>query len=151
MHAHFGKCVTCFSVMNIGHSHPKVVEAVQKQVVDYMHLIVYGEFIEQPQVAYAKLLTDHLPSSLNCVYFTNSGADAVEGEGVRRRDRRWSLWKWNDWGDREVSRDVHGEAGWSHRAEWWVVATFVRYRRSIPTVEWAGVDELERGQFAMVA
>lgn len=44
-----------------------------------MHLIVYGEFIESPQVQYAKLLTDHLPSTLNCVYFTNSGAEATEG------------------------------------------------------------------------
>jgi acetylornithine/N-succinyldiaminopimelate aminotransferase len=71
--------ISGFSVANIGHSHPKVVEAVQKQAAEYMHLIVYGEFIEQPQVQYAKLLTDHLPSSLNCVYFTNSGAEAVEG------------------------------------------------------------------------
>ena len=71
--------ISGFSVANIGHSHPKVVEAVQKQVAQYMHLIVYGEFIEQPQVTYAKLLTDHLPSSLNCVYFTNSGTEATEG------------------------------------------------------------------------
>lgn len=68
-----------FSVANIGHSHPKVVEAVQQQASQYMHLIVYGEFIEQPQVAYAKLLIDRLPQNLNCVYFTNSGAEAVEG------------------------------------------------------------------------
>jgi acetylornithine/N-succinyldiaminopimelate aminotransferase len=71
--------ISGFSVANIGHSHPKVVDAVQKQAAEYMHLIVYGEFIEQPQVAYAKLLTDNLPPSLNCVYFTNSGAEAVEG------------------------------------------------------------------------
>lgn len=71
--------ISGFSVANIGHSHPKVVEAVQKQAAEYMHLIVYGEFIEQPQVQYAKLLTDHLPSTLNCVYFTNSGAEAMEG------------------------------------------------------------------------
>ena len=64
---------------NIGHSHPKVIEAVQQQAAGYMHLIVYGEFIEQPQVAYAQLLTDHLPATLNTVYFTNSGAEAVEG------------------------------------------------------------------------
>jgi len=66
-------------VANIGHSHPAVIEAVKKQAEQYMHLIVYGEFIEQPQVAYAKLLTDHLPEQLNCVYFTNSGAEATEG------------------------------------------------------------------------
>ncbi len=71
--------ISGFSVANIGHSNPKVVEAVQKQAAEYMHLIVYGEFIQAPQVAYAKLLTDHLPPSLNSVYFTNSGAEATEG------------------------------------------------------------------------
>lgn len=68
-----------FSVANIGHSHPAVVKAVQTQAAEYMHLIVYGEFIQQPQVAYAKLLTEYLPPSLNCVYFTNSGTEATEG------------------------------------------------------------------------
>jgi len=67
------------SVANIGHRHPKVIEAIKKQLDAYMHVMVYGEFIESPQVQYAKLLTDHLPSSLNSVYFTNSGTEAVEG------------------------------------------------------------------------
>lgn len=71
--------ISGFSVCNIGHSHPEVIKAVKTQVDEYMHLIVYGEFIETPQVAYAKLLTDHLPASLNSVYFTNSGAEATEG------------------------------------------------------------------------
>lgn len=71
--------ISGFSVCNIGHSHPAVVKAVQDQAAAYMHVIVYGEFIEQPQVAYATLLTNHLPDSLNCVYFTNSGAEATEG------------------------------------------------------------------------
>ncbi|MBC7875513.1 MAG: aspartate aminotransferase family protein [Ferruginibacter sp.] len=67
------------SVANVGHRHPKVIEAIQKQLDAYLHIMVYGEFIETPQVQYAKLLTDYLPSSLNSVYFTNSGAEAVEG------------------------------------------------------------------------
>jgi len=71
--------ISGFSVCNIGHSHPDVVKAVQEQAAAYMHLIVYGEFIESPQVQYATLLTDHLPLTLNCVYFTNSGAEATEG------------------------------------------------------------------------
>ncbi|NNV57102.1 aspartate aminotransferase family protein [Limnovirga soli] len=71
--------ISGFSVANIGHSHPNVVAAVQQQAAAYMHLIVYGEFIESPQVAYAKLLADYLPATLNCVYFTNSGAEATEG------------------------------------------------------------------------
>lgn len=71
--------ISGFNVCNIGHSHPEVIKAVKDQVDKYMHLIVYGEFIETPQVAYAKFLTDHLPSTLNAVYFTNSGAEATEG------------------------------------------------------------------------
>jgi acetylornithine/succinyldiaminopimelate/putrescine aminotransferase len=67
------------SVANVGHRHPKVIEAIQKQLDAYLHVMVYGEFVQSPQVQYAKLLIDHLPSSLNSVYFTNSGAEAVEG------------------------------------------------------------------------
>jgi acetylornithine/succinyldiaminopimelate/putrescine aminotransferase len=71
--------ISGFSVANIGHGHPKVIKAVQQQAAKYMHLIVYGEYIQQPQVAYAKMLTDLLPPSLNCIYFTNSGTEATEG------------------------------------------------------------------------
>ncbi|SEA23873.1 Acetylornithine/succinyldiaminopimelate/putrescine aminotransferase [Arachidicoccus rhizosphaerae] len=71
--------ISGFSVCNIGHGHPQVLAAIEKQITAYMHLIVYGEFIQTPQVRYAKKLTDLLPDSLNCVYFTNSGAEAVEG------------------------------------------------------------------------
>ncbi|HQX95342.1 MAG: aspartate aminotransferase family protein [Chitinophagaceae bacterium] len=67
------------SVANVGHRHPKVIEAIQKQLDAYLHIMVYGEFVEAPQVQYAKLLADNLPPSLNSVYFTNSGAEAVEG------------------------------------------------------------------------
>lgn len=67
------------SVCNIGHRHPAVLKAIRKQLDEYLHVLVYGEMIETPQVHYAKLLTDNLPSSLNSVYFTNSGAEAVEG------------------------------------------------------------------------
>jgi acetylornithine/succinyldiaminopimelate/putrescine aminotransferase len=67
------------SVANTGHRHPAVVEAIKKQLDSYLHIMVYGEFVESPQVQYAKLLIDHLPSSLNSVYFTNSGAEATEG------------------------------------------------------------------------
>jgi len=67
------------SVANTGHRHPKIIEAIQKQLDAYLHVMVYGEFVESPQVQYAKLLTDHLPPSLNSVYFTNSGTEATEG------------------------------------------------------------------------
>jgi acetylornithine/N-succinyldiaminopimelate aminotransferase len=67
------------SVANIGHRHPAVVDAIKKQVDEYMHVMVYGEFVQSPQVKYAQALTEKLPSSLDAVYFTNSGAEAVEG------------------------------------------------------------------------
>jgi acetylornithine/succinyldiaminopimelate/putrescine aminotransferase len=67
------------NVANVGHCHPKVIEAIKNQLDAYLHIMVYGEFIETPQVQYAKLLAEHLPSSLNSVYFTNSGAEATEG------------------------------------------------------------------------
>ncbi len=67
------------SVSNLGHSHPVVIKAVQQQVEKYMHLMVYGEFVESPQVKYAEKLTSFLPAQLNNVYFTNSGTEATEG------------------------------------------------------------------------
>ncbi len=67
------------SVSNTGHRHPKVVRAVKEQVDSYMHLMVYGEMIQSPQVKYAGYLAGSLPPSLDCVYFVNSGSEAVEG------------------------------------------------------------------------
>lgn len=67
------------SVCNIGHCHPKVVKAIQDQAQQYMHLLVYGELVQSPQVAFAARLTEHLPAALDSVYFTNSGTEAVEG------------------------------------------------------------------------
>ena len=67
------------SVSNLGHSHPAVVKAVKEQAEKYMHLMVYGEFVESPQVKYAKVLSGFLPEKLGNIYFTNSGAEATEG------------------------------------------------------------------------
>ena len=67
------------SVCNIGHRHPAVVEAIKNQADAYLHIMVYGELIENPQVAYAKKLADHLPASLNAVFYTASGSEATEG------------------------------------------------------------------------
>ncbi|MCA1756561.1 MAG: aspartate aminotransferase family protein [Bacteroidales bacterium] len=67
------------SVSNAGHSNPHIVDAVRKQASDYMHLMVYGELIQGPQVEYAALLTSLLPDPLKVVYFVNSGSEAVEG------------------------------------------------------------------------
>jgi len=67
------------SVCNVGHCHPSVVAAIQAQAAEYLHVMVYGEAVQSPQVQYAALLAKHLPDTLDCVYFTNSGAEAVEG------------------------------------------------------------------------
>jgi acetylornithine/N-succinyldiaminopimelate aminotransferase len=67
------------NVSSLGHGHPEVTEAVKKQVDQYMHLLVYGELVQAPQVKLAKLLTDHLNPDLNKVYFVNSGTEAIEG------------------------------------------------------------------------
>ncbi len=71
--------ISGIGVSNIGHSHPEVVAAVQDQAAAYMHLMVYGEYVQQPQVAYARALTATLDPSLDCVYWGNSGAEAIEG------------------------------------------------------------------------
>ncbi|MCD6556211.1 MAG: aspartate aminotransferase family protein [Bacteroidales bacterium] len=71
--------VSGVSVSNVGHRHPKVVKAVKDQLDKYMHLMVYGEYIQSPQVKFAELLTQQLPEKLNAVYFVNSGSEAIEG------------------------------------------------------------------------
>lgn len=71
--------VSGVSVNNVGHGNRAVVEAVQRQAADYMHIMVYGEMVERPQVEFARLLADSLPEPLDSVYFLNSGAEAVEG------------------------------------------------------------------------
>jgi acetylornithine/succinyldiaminopimelate/putrescine aminotransferase len=67
------------SVCNVGHRHPKVLAAIRSQLDAYLHLLVYGELVQSPQVQYASLLTNHMPATLNSVYFTNSGTEATEG------------------------------------------------------------------------
>ena len=71
--------VSGVSVSNIGHRHPKVIQAIHNQLDKYMHLMVYGKYIQTPQVRLAKVLSDNLPEKLNSTYFVNSGSEAVEG------------------------------------------------------------------------
>jgi len=71
--------ISGISVSNIGHRHPKVIEAIKQQLDKYLHLMVYGEYVQSPQVQFAKLLTDQLPKKLSSVYFVNSGTEAIEG------------------------------------------------------------------------
>lgn len=67
------------SVSNVGHANPAVVKAVQEQAAKYMHVMVYGEMVERPQVEYATRIAELLPGDIDSVYFLSTGAEAVEG------------------------------------------------------------------------
>ena len=67
------------SACSLGHRHPIVVRAIKRQLGKYLHVMVYGEFIQKEPVLLAKLLADHLPQQLNTTYLTNSGTEAIEG------------------------------------------------------------------------
>lgn len=71
--------VSGVSVSNVGHANRDVVEAVKQQAEQYMHIMVYGEMVERPQVEYAVEIAEALPAPLESIYFLNSGAEAVEG------------------------------------------------------------------------
>jgi len=67
------------SACTLGHRHPKVVAAINDQLEKYLHVMVYGEYVQQPAVDLCKLLAKHLPESLKSTYLTNSGTEAIEG------------------------------------------------------------------------
>ena len=67
------------SACSLGHCHPKVVRAVKDQAEQYMHVMVYGEYIQQPAVEYTKYLSSLLPKNLETTYLVNSGTEAMEG------------------------------------------------------------------------
>ncbi|HCO83748.1 MAG TPA: aspartate aminotransferase family protein [Arenibacter sp.] len=67
------------SACSLGHCHPRVVTAIQEQAQKYMHVMVYGEYIQEPAVAYTKLLASLLPAPLETTYLVNSGTEAIEG------------------------------------------------------------------------
>ncbi|HRN98852.1 MAG TPA: aminotransferase class III-fold pyridoxal phosphate-dependent enzyme, partial [Flavobacterium sp.] len=67
------------SATSLGHCHPRVNQAIKDQLDRYSHVMVYGEYAQDPAVEYCKLLVSHLPESLNKVYLVNSGTEATEG------------------------------------------------------------------------
>ena len=67
------------SACTLGHCHPRIVSAIKDQVDKYLHVMVYGEYIQEPAVALAKLLSENLPQQLNTTYLVNSGTEAIEG------------------------------------------------------------------------
>lgn len=85
--------ISGIGVSCLGHRHPVIIEAIREQTEKYLHTMVYGEYVLSPQVKLSKLLTDHLPASLDCVYFVNSGAEATEGamKLVKRFTQRYEI------------------------------------------------------------
>ena len=71
--------ISGIAVSSLGHGNPKIVEAVQRQAAEHMHVMVYGEFVQSPQVKLAKAISDTLPDPLDNVFFVNSGSEAIEG------------------------------------------------------------------------
>jgi acetylornithine/succinyldiaminopimelate/putrescine aminotransferase len=67
------------SACTLGHSHPKVIRAVRRQMRKYLHVMVYGEFVQEEPAQLVKLLADQLPEKLSCIYLTNSGTEGIEG------------------------------------------------------------------------
>jgi len=71
--------ISGIGVSNLGHGRPEIVEAIKLQAEQYLHLMVYGEYVQKPQSLFAKKLAEGLPDSLQSIYFVNSGSEAIEG------------------------------------------------------------------------
>ncbi|WP_186758011.1 aspartate aminotransferase family protein [Echinicola salinicaeni] len=99
--------ISGIGVSNVGHRHPKVLAAIQEQLDKYLHLMVYGEYVQSPQTLLAKALTDTLPEELDNVYLVNSGSEAVEG--ALKLAKRFT-------GRREIISCVNAYHGSSHGA-----------------------------------
>jgi len=99
--------ISGIGVSNLGHSNPYVINAIKAQVDKYMHLMVYGEYVQTPQVRFAEKLVSLLPAGLQSVYFTNSGTEAVEG--ALKLAKRFT-------GRREVIAFTNSYHGSSHAA-----------------------------------
>jgi acetylornithine/succinyldiaminopimelate/putrescine aminotransferase len=127
--------ISGISVCNVGHCNPRVVKAIKEQVDQYMHIMVYGELIESPQVQYASRLASLLPSTLDAVYFTSSGSEATEGamKLAKRLTGRTNMVAFNDsyHGSTQGALSVMGSEYWRNA-----------YRPLIP-----GIKHVHHNQF----
>jgi acetylornithine/succinyldiaminopimelate/putrescine aminotransferase len=89
----FIDCISGIAVSSLGHGHPRIKEAIRNQLDLHLHTMVYGEHVQAPQVALAERLAQLLPPELNCTFFTNSGAEAVEGalKAARKYTSRYEI------------------------------------------------------------
>ena len=128
--------ISGISVCNVGHCHPRVVKAIKDQVDQYMHIMVYGELIESPQVQYASRLASLLPASLDAVYFTSSGSEATEGamKLAKRLTGRTNMVAFNDsyHGSTQGALSVMGSEYWRNA-----------YRPLIPGIKHVHHNQME--------
>ena len=128
--------ISGISVCNVGHCNPRVVKAIKDQVDQYMHIMVYGELIESPQVQYASRLASLLPATLDAIYFTSSGSEATEGamKLAKRLTGRINMVAFNDsyHGSTQGALSVMGSEYWRNA-----------YRPLIP-----GIKHVHHNQFA---
>ncbi len=128
--------ISGISVCNVGHCNPRVVKAIKDQVDQYMHIMVYGELIESPQVQYASRLASLLPATLDAIYFTSSGSEATEGamKLAKRLTGRTNMVAFNDsyHGSTQGALSVMGSEYWRNA-----------YRPLIP-----GVKHVHHNQFS---
>ncbi len=128
--------ISGISVCNVGHCHPRVVKAIKDQVDQYMHIMVYGELIESPQVQYASRLAGLLPASLDAVYFTSSGSEATEGamKLAKRLTGRTNMVAFNDsyHGSTQGALSVMGSEYWRNA-----------YRPLIPGIKHVHHNQME--------
>lgn len=71
--------ISGIAVSSLGHGHPKIIKALHEQIDRHLHVMVYGEYIQKPQLEFAQLLLDQLPDSMEQIYLVNSGTEANEG------------------------------------------------------------------------
>ncbi len=128
--------ISGISVSNTGHRHPGVVKAIKNQLDKYLHVMVYGEFIQSPQVMLARDLCDLLPLSLDSVYFVNSGSEAVEG--ALKLAKRAT-------GRNEIVAYENAYHGSSHGALSVMgnESLKIRYRPLLPSVRFLKLNDLE--------
>lgn len=128
------------SACPLGHRHPKVVSAIKDQLDKYMHVMVYGEYIQEPAVELTKLLAKHLPDSLDCTYLTNSGTEATEGaiKLARRYTGRSELFAANN-GYHGNTLGALSLMGYEERKQ--------PFRPLIPDVRFIDFNDVEQLQF----
>ncbi|HQW01903.1 MAG TPA: aspartate aminotransferase family protein [Saprospiraceae bacterium] len=89
----FIDCISGIAVSSLGHGHPRIKDAIRKQLDLHLHTMVYGEHVQVPQVALAERLAQLLPAELDCTFFTSSGTEAVEGalKAARKYTSRYEI------------------------------------------------------------